>query len=111
MASPAILWKFEFSVTTVFVIEVGDLYMRFFKLGAAVTDSAGIYELTTTYAEADLFDLQYKQINDVIYITHPDYPVQKLSRVADNSWTIEEVAFLVPALLDENLTDTTIILI
>jgi len=108
MASPAILWKFEFSVTTVFVIEVGNAYMRFFKLGAAVTDSGGIYELTTTYAEADLYELQYKQINDVIYITHPDYPVRKLSRVADNSWTIEDVAFLTPALLDENLTDTTI---
>ena len=108
MASPAILWKFEFSVTTVFVIEVGNAYMRFFKQGAAVTDSGGVYELTTTYAEADLFELQAKQINDVIYITHPDYPVQKLSRVADNSWTIEEVAFLTPALLDENLTDTTI---
>lgn len=108
MASPAILWKFEFSVTTVFVIEVGDAYMRFFKLGAAVTDSAGIYELTSPYAEADLYELQYQQINDVIYITHPDYPVHKLERVADNSWTITEVAFLTPALLDENLTDTTI---
>ena len=108
MASPAILWKFEFSVTTVFVIEVGDSYMRFFKLGAAVTDSAGIYELTTTYAEADLYSLQYKQINDVIYITHPDYPVRKLSRIADNSWTIEDVEFDTPCFLDENLTSTTI---
>lgn len=108
MASPAILWKFEFSVTTVFVIEVGESYMRFFKLGAAVTDSGGVYELTTVYAEAELFQIQHKQINDVIYITHPDHPVRKLSRVADNSWTIVDVAFLTPALLDENLTATTV---
>lgn len=104
----AILWKFEFSVTTVFTIEVGDAYMRFFKQGVAVTDSAGIYELTSPYAVGDIFELDYKQINDVIYITHPDYPVYKLERIADNSWTITEVAFNTPPLLTENLTETTI---
>lgn len=65
-----------------------------------------IYEIPTPWEEADLFDLQFAQINDVTYIAHPDYPVQKLSRVADDDWTLEEVNFLTPALLDENLEDT-----
>jgi hypothetical protein len=67
-----------------------------------------VYEIPTPWDEADLFALQFAQINDVTYITHPDYPVQKLSRVADDDWTLAEVSFLTPAMLDENLTATTI---
>jgi hypothetical protein len=65
-----------------------------------------IYEIVAPWEEADLFDLQFAQINDVTYIAHPDYPVHKLERVADDDWTLTEVNFITPALLDENLDDT-----
>lgn len=101
------LEDFRFSTTTTFTLEVGDLYMRFFSNGAQVESSPGTpYEIVTPWEEADLFDLQFAQINDVTYITHPDYPVRKLSRVTDTNWTLTEVSFLTPALLDENLDDT-----
>lgn len=67
-----------------------------------------IYEIPTPYLEADLFELQFAQINDVTYIAHPDYPVRKLSRVANDNWTLAEVSFLTPALLDENVGATTL---
>jgi hypothetical protein len=107
VASP-VLWRFQLSVLTSFVIEVGPGYFGFYREGAQVLISGVPYGVETPYVEADLRSLQYRQINDVIYITHPNYSVRKLSRVADNDWTFEEVVFLQPPTLDENITSTTI---
>lgn len=104
----ATLWPFEFSTSTSFIIEVGDFYMRFFTNGQPVMSGGSPYEISTPYAVADVFALKHQQINDVVYITHPDYPVYKLTRLADDNWTIAAVAFDTPAMLDENTTDTTI---
>lgn len=51
---------------------------------------AAIYEIVSPYALADLFDIHYQQSADVIYFHHEDYYPQKLSRLADNSWTIAD---------------------
>lgn len=102
------LWPFEFSTTTSFIIEVGDAYMRFFTNGQPVMSGLSPYEISTPYAGADVFQLQHKQINDVVYICHPSYPVYKLTRVADDNWTLNAVDFFTPPMLDENVSDTTI---
>ena len=60
------------------------------------------------YWTADVFVLQCKQINDVVYIVHPNFPVWKLTRITDTNWTTGQVNFLTPAMLDQNATDTTI---
>ena len=103
------LLGFNFSTTTRFVIEIGYLYMRFWANRAPVMAAGGgILEVTTPYLEADLKELQFCQINDVLYIAHANYPPHKLSRIADNNWTFEKVFWDFPPLLDENTTDTTI---
>lgn len=66
------------------------------------------YEIESPYLEADIFELQYRQINDIVYIVHPDYEPRKLSRVADDNWTLATVAWDWPAVLDENSDSTTI---
>lgn len=99
---------FNFSATTNFVLEVGDLYVRFWSNGAQVQVASAAYEITSPYLEAELFDLQYVQINDVMYITHPLHPVYKLSRLTDVNWTLASVTFDWPAMRDENITATTI---
>ena len=60
------------------------------------------------YWNCDIFQLQFKQINDVVYIVHPNFPVWKLTRYANNNWVMQQVQFLTPAMLDENATDLTI---
>jgi len=60
------------------------------------------------YWATDVFQLQFKQINDVIYIVHPNFPVWKLTRYSNNNWVMQQVQFLAPAMLDENNTDLTI---
>lgn len=102
------LIEFSFSTDTAFVLEVGHEYMRFYKDRAQVLSSGSPYEIATPYQEAELFALQYAQINDVVYITHPSHAPRKLSRVTDTSWTLTVVAWTHPPLLDENVSDVTL---
>ena len=60
------------------------------------------------YWSCDVCTLQILQINDVVYIVHPNFPVYKLTRYADTNWVMQEVQFLTPAMMDENATDLTI---
>lgn len=101
---------FNFSTTTSFVIEAGELYFRFWKNGARIADpvSGDPFEVVTPYVEADLRQVQYIQINDVMFFAHPSRPIQKLSRLADDNWTMEQMAPDWPALLDENITKLTL---
>ena len=99
---------FNFSVTTNFVLEFGDGYVRFWSNGQQVLSGGSPYEIASPYAEAHLFECQYVQINDVMYIAHPSYPVYKLSRFADTNWTLAEVAWDYPALRSRNTGTTTI---
>ena len=102
------LLEFEFSVNTQFIIELGHQYMRFYKDGAQVLLSGSPYEIVSPYLEADLYAVQFVQINDIVYLVHGSYAPRKLSRLADTSWTIAEVDYTDPPLLDENITATTI---
>jgi hypothetical protein len=73
-----------------------------------------VYTLTSgvDYLTADLFELQFAQKEDVLYITHPDYPQAELTRTAHTSWTLTDIDYSTgenrPALMPENITATTI---
>ena len=89
------LVPFQFSVTQAYIIEFGNLYFRFYKDNGRIETSPGVaYEVVSTYATADLFQLKFTQSADVLYITHPSYKPRKLSRTADTSWTLTVIDFL-----------------
>jgi hypothetical protein len=75
---------------------------------SAAGEAKRIYTLTTTYLEADLFQLKVKQSADVLYLWHPDYPERQLSRLADASWTLANTVHLDGPYLPENVTATTL---
>lgn len=150
------LVRFEFSTTQAYIIEFGDLYLRFYKdhgqivtsgvaawltatayvvgdlrtnggttyycttahtSGVFATDLASgywyaqtgtIYEIPTTYDDADLFELTFTQSADVLYITHPSYAPRKLSRLGHTTWTLTTINFLDGPYLGTNTTSTTI---
>lgn len=52
-----------------------------------------IYEVPHPYQEDELFDVQYAQTNDVIYLCHPNHAPRKMSRTGNAAWTIETVVF------------------
>ena len=84
---------FKFSETTAYMMEVGDLYIRFYLDGERLEVLGVPVEVTTTYLEADLFELQFHQSADVIWITHPDYAPAKLSRTSATEFTLADITF------------------
>lgn len=101
--------RFEFSTQQAYILEFGDLYVRFIKDRGQIV-SGGAVELTTTYAEADLFDLQFSQSADVLYVTHPSYPPRKIERASDTSWSITNITFIDGPFFNTNATATTLTL-
>ncbi len=61
------------------------------------------------YWAADVCVLQCKQINDVMYIVHPNFPVWKLTRFSNTNWTMQQVQFLTPPMLDQNVSQTVLV--
>jgi len=103
------LIKFVFSRTDAYVIEFGESYFRFFTDGGVVLSGASPYEVAHTYSEDELFEVQFAQINDIIYLTHPDHPPRRLIRSASDSWALSEFDFLGGPFLDDNtVTGSTI---
>ena len=75
-------------------------------------DSAGssgkIVEVTTTYSETDIFEINFVQSADIIFLAHKDHEPAKLTRATATSFTLADIAFVDGPYLDENTTDTTI---
>ena len=68
-----------------------------------------IYQITTEFTTAQIFDLKFAQSADVMYICHPSHEVTKLSRTGHTSWSLDEVDFLSTGpFLDANTTTTTL---
>lgn len=108
------LVPFEYSSGQAYIIEFGEYYLRFYTYDS-VSGEFGLvllggspYEVLTSYKEDELSLLDFAQSADVIYITHPDRPTRKLSRLTSTSWSITDAVFDWPAFLDENVGTTTI---
>jgi hypothetical protein len=112
---PVRLVGFSFSVTTRFVLEFGHYYVRFWSNGTPVPnpeDATQPLEVITPWAFGQLNAVKFLQINDIVYFAHPSIAPQKLTRLADNNWTLASVDFSAegnwPVFLEENLLATTI---
>jgi hypothetical protein len=101
------LIPFEFSTTQTYILEFGNTYIRFYKDKGQILDSGSAYEISSPYLTAELFDIKFAQSADVMYITHPNHEVMKLSRTGHTSWTLTEVVFVDGPYLAENTTAVT----
>ena len=50
-------------------------------------------ELVTTYAHGDLFDIEYAQFGDDMYLVHSDYTPARLHRYSTDSFLLEDITF------------------
>jgi len=66
-----------------------------------------VYEISTSYTAAQVFDLQFTQSADTMYIVHSSHEPTKLTRSGHTSWTLAEVDFQIGPFLDTNTTTTT----
>jgi len=87
------LIPFTYSTTQTMVLEFGDGYVRFHTQGGTLLSLGVPYEVTTPYAEADLFDIHYVQSADVLTLVHPNYAPRELRRIASTNWTLTTISF------------------
>lgn len=100
------LLKFIFSETDNVVIEMGENYFRFIDNDVQVESGGSPYEVAHTYTEAQLPEVKYRQIGDIVYFTHPSHRPRKLTRLASDNWTLEDVHFTRGPVNNENEDDT-----
>ena len=101
------LVPFQFSTEQAYIIEAGEKYFRYYKDSGVLT-SAGVHvEITSIYAAVNLFELEYAQDADTMYVTHTGHPVMKLTRSSHYLWSLAQVDFKggpwMPDNSDENL--------
>lgn len=87
------LIPFEYSTTQTMVLEVGENYVRFHTQGATLLSAGVPYEVVTTYAQADLFGINYVQSSDVLTLVNTGYTPNELKRLAALNWTITAITF------------------
>lgn len=100
------LIPFNYSTTTRFILELGHEYIGFWSNGLRVLVLAA-ESLASPFTEDEIFDVQFVQLNDVCYLTHPNHPPQKLVRIADQNWTLKAVEWAWPCFGDQNSDNIT----
>lgn len=104
------LIPFQFSLDDSYMLEFGDLYVRFFRDGAPVLNANGtVYEVVSPYSLSDLNSLSYTQSADVLFLVCPTKRPYELARhgVLDWRFTVfnfENGPFAARTLNDEDIT-------
>lgn len=102
------LVAFEFSITQAYILEFGPNYVRFYLNEGQLLNAGVPYEVATPYTAADLWDLNFTQSADTLYIAHPNYKPRKLQRAGALSWSLNTITFLDGPYLILNSTATTL---
>ena len=102
------LVRFEYSTTQAYILEFGDLYIRFYKDRGQVLNAGSPYEVVSPYTTAQLFDLKFTQSADVLYVAHPSIAPRKITRTSHTAWTVTELAYNDGPYLPVNATTTTL---
>lgn len=98
LAAATRLEPFEFNTSTKYLL-------AFTSTGLTVFGEDGTIKDTVSYAFGDPFALRFAHVNDVLWIASPNHFPQQLNRLGDTNWTIADLAFTYPPLLDENLDE------
>ena len=93
---------FQFSIDQAYIIEFGPGWFRFYKDAGRIESPPGTpVEVANTYLEDELFDVQFFQNADTLYLCHKNHPVRKVTRSSHTSWALTTVNFLPPATVED----------
>jgi hypothetical protein len=95
---------FEVGADAAYVLEMGDLYFRFYQPVARIESDGVPVEVATPYLEADLFGFHYAQSADLLYLVKGAYAPRKLSRLsgAGTDWGFKLVKFNPPPTFEDD---------
>jgi len=90
------LVPFVFSTTQAYQLEFGDQYMRVYLQGDGLVMNGSVpYEIATPFTESMLWDLDYVQGADTMFIFHKNIYTYSLKRIASNNWVLSKAPFTV----------------
>lgn len=87
------LFPFIFSRDQAYVVEAGPGYFRFHTAAGPLLDGGATVEVATPYTAGDLFELEYTQGADSMFLTHQDIFPQRLLRIASNKFQMGDLPF------------------
>jgi len=84
------LIPFVYSRTQAYMLEFGDLYVRFYLAsGGQIVAGSMPYEIASPYPEGTLAALDFTQGSDTMLIFHEGVFIHSLRRLASDSWTLQ----------------------
>lgn len=108
-ANETIIIPFRFSTVQNYIIEIGDLYFRFYRNRGQVESAPNVpYEIVTPWPSSVLDELKFVQSYDRLYVFHKNYQTRVITRTSDTSWTINTLSFNDGPFLPINATATTL---
>jgi len=102
---------FIYSSDEAYHMELGEKYIRFIKDGVQLATSLDPLiplEIGSPYLESELYDIDYTQIADVMWLTHPNHPITTIRRYIGDQFVIGEYELDVPPYLEKNQLDLSI---
>lgn len=84
------LVPFIISFDVAYILEFRDQSMRVYKDEALV---AGPIDVSNVFTQTQIMEFDWAQSANVMYFTHGDQPMQRLTRTSDTAWAFTEVVF------------------
>lgn len=103
------LIPFEYAKTDAYVLLFEDSSISFFRNNGQVLDAGEeVYTVETDYDEDEIWDIQYAQNANVMFLVDGNHTPQKLTRNDHADWVMADVNIVAGPFLPENTTTTTI---
>ncbi len=97
------MMPFIFSSTIAYMMEFGDKYARFYFGGQPLPGSGETHiEIATPYTSEELYQLQTRQIADVMWSVHSNHPQRQLKRTTVSTFSLDEIEFTKGPFLERN---------
>ncbi len=96
------MMPFIFSSDIAYMMEFGEGYARFYYAGGPLLSGDTHVEIDTSYQSSELYQIQTRQIADVMWAAHSNHPQAKLKRTTPTTFTLEDIEFKKGPFLERN---------
>lgn len=102
-SSRVFLHPFQFNVTQAYMLEFGNLYIRFYANRGRIEIANVPVEVVTPYLTDELRSLRFEQSADVLYIAHQLHQPMKLQRTAVDAFQLDPINFNPPPTFEQDV--------
>jgi len=100
------LLRFQFDQDNAYILEFGDLYIRFYKDGGQISSGGVPYTVVTTYTQTEVKDITYVQFGRILYLFHGSHAPAQLTWTSDAVWALTTTSFYPSASSEEGYKPT-----